>query len=194
MNQEKVKPLFLFDMGNVVIKNIDPNTDIANHYNIPVEEFLDDMKRYDHPLMDGEISTYDYWRHIEHKFNVKIEGDPLHTFFKPVPNPIMIDFIKKLKENGYRVVSASNTIEEHWVKLEEYRALFDEAYPSHVIRLTKPSRQYFEYILEKENTKVEDAFFIDDMLENIETARRIGLPCFHYTNDGDLKELIKQFV
>lgn len=179
------KELFIFDMGNVVIKNIHVLLPVAAEWNIPVEDFLADYRQYDFPLMDGSISTQAYWRHIECKFGIKVQGEPFAKHFSPVLNPPMVTLLKKLRSMGKRVVCGSNTFAAHWdiLKGMGFIELFDAVYPSHELGMSKPARQYFHYILDHEGKTVTQAFFVDDYLENIEAAQKLGIDTLHYIDD-----------
>lgn len=203
MNRERGNPtsiydldLFIFDMGNVVIRDIHVVEPISHRLALPVADFLSDIRAYDTPLMDGSISTSDYWRHVEKKFSVKVYGEPFADHFHPVINEPMAEVLKALKKKGKRVVCGSNTFAPHWDLLKKwgYTDVFDASYPSHEINISKPSRQYFEYILNAEKTMAHRAFFIDDLTENIATAKQLGITTCHYLfgPEGD-KELIELF-
>ncbi|AEC01414.1 HAD family hydrolase [Parasphaerochaeta coccoides] len=174
--------LFIFDMGNVVVRNITVLRDISSRWNLPWQEIQDDYCHYEFPLMDGTMSPEDYWKHIRHKFGVTVSGEPFADWFKPVPNDPMVFLLKYLRSQGKRVVCGSNTFAPHWQILEEkgFLRLFDALYPSHLIGLSKPSRFYFSHILEAEGQEPDDTYFVDDLLENIDAARSMGIHCLHY--------------
>ncbi len=176
--------LYIFDMGNVVVKNITVLKQISAYWKLPWQEFYDDYCRYDFPLMDGMVDTQDYWRHIEHKFHVAVSGEPFSEWFKPVPNAPVISVLHYLRTQGKRIVCGSNTFAPHWEVLEKlgFTQLFDASYPSHLIGLSKPSAAYFSYILEMEKTRPEDTYFVDDLQENIDAARALGIRSLHYAS------------
>jgi glucose-1-phosphatase len=180
--------LYLIDMGNVVIKNIHVIEKIAIHYGIAVDELSEDYAKYNFPLMDGTLSSDVYWRHVETLFGVTIHGDPLADFFKPVWNPVIVSLVKKLRERGKTVVCASNTYGPHWEYMKEqgFTNGFDRLYASHEMGITKPTRQFFEYILTREQKSPLDSFFIDDYEENIVASRKLGITALHYTDDSHM--------
>jgi putative hydrolase of the HAD superfamily len=180
--------LFIFDMGNVVIKNIHMLKKVARRWNLPEKEFMEDYRGYNSPLMDGFISTAKYWEHVKHKFGVTVEGEPFAHEFTPVFNDEMVSLLKRLAKEGKRVVCGSNTFAPHWEIIERMGALalFDKAYASHEMGVSKPARQFFEYILEKEGCAASKAYFIDDYEENIESASFLGIKSLLYV-DGVAK-------
>jgi HAD superfamily hydrolase (TIGR01509 family) len=179
------KDLFIFDMGNVVVRNIHVLQAVVDEWKLPQEDFFADYRQYDFPLMDGTIPTSAYWCHIEKKFGVRVDGEPFSKHFSPEPNPIMVALIKRLRGMGKRVVCGSNTFAPHWDILMDMGMidLFDAVYPSHEIGMSKPAPQYFRYILNRERTTPRRTFFVDDYQENIEAAARLGIDSMHYADD-----------
>ncbi|MGI6433634.1 MAG: HAD family hydrolase [Sphaerochaetaceae bacterium] len=206
MNQEKgkqhsrteQKTLYMFDMGNVIIKNIDTSDAIIDYYNLSKQEFLADIAAYEYPLMEGVLSSQQYWQHVEHKFNITIEGDPLADFFNPTWNRPVKELVERLRNEGKRVICASNTVESHYQTLMNfgYFSLFEKVYASFAMGLTKPSRQFFEFILEKEEVEAHQVCFVDDLLENVLTAQTLGIATFHYapTDNYETDERLKVFL
>jgi putative hydrolase of the HAD superfamily len=60
--------------------------------------------------------------------------------------------------------------------------------------ITKPTRQFFEYILRSEGKSNVDTFFVDDYEENVVAARKLGIATFHYVDDPNFsgEEKIKR--
>jgi len=180
-------PLMMFDMGNVVVKNITTIEKIAAFYHLPIHEFSEDYHKYEFPLMDGAITSDVYWKHVATRFGVSVEEDPLATFFKPEWNSFVVDCISTLRSHGKRIVCASNTYAPHWKILADngFLSIFDATYASHELGVTKPGRQFFERILEQEHSKPSEACFVDDYLENVQAAEQLGIRAFHYADkDG----------
>jgi putative hydrolase of the HAD superfamily len=174
--------LFLFDMGNVVVKNITMLGKIARAWKLDRNEFLTDYLHYEFPLMEGEFSSSQYWEHVHKVFGVRVEGDPFYDCFNPVFNEEIVSLVKALRKKGRRVVCASNTIDPHWRILADMGALslFDAVYASHEMHLTKPSKAFFLSILAQEGVAPDSAYFIDDNEENICRARAMGISSLLY--------------
>lgn len=190
--------VFVFDAGNVVINNIDCLSQIIKELKlseVEANEFMLDFKAYAAPLMDGNISCTKYWEHINDTMNLNIKGDPFYDYFNPTFNKPIIKIMKKLKENGYRVVLGSNTFEPH-EKIMEKIGLFDYTdfpYMSHIMNRYKPSPSFFKYIIEKENINASQIYFIDDLAQNIASAAIEGLNTFNYAGEDKNNHLEKIF-
>lgn len=167
----------MFDLGNVVLDNIDVNKAIIAQYNLNKEEYEKDYSHYVYPLMDGTIDASLYFRHASHQFNLHMHPDSLSRFFEPTVNTEVVDIIKKLKREGHMVVCASNTYIDHYEKILKMGVIenFDYPFVSHEMGLCKPSRQFFEHILSATGFEAENSFFIDDLYENVEASRKLGI-------------------
>jgi len=177
--------LYIFDMGNVVVKNITTMEKIARHYRLPLEELLADYQKYEFPLMDGSIDSSVYWTHVEKLFGVLVKGDPLEAFFTPVLNPPMVNLIDRLRSAGKTVVAGTNTYAPHWehIKAKGFCTMFDRIYASHEMGITKPCHQFFERIMKAEGQTAVQTFFVDDYEENVIAARALGITVLHYVDD-----------
>ncbi len=100
------------------------------------------------------------------------------------------------KEYSIYLLSNTNTIhvdafkkkigKEKWIK---FCNLFDKMYLSHEVGLRKPNTAIFEYILEEQNLKPEEVFFIDDSTEHIEGANKLGIKTYHLKNGEEIATL-----
>jgi putative hydrolase of the HAD superfamily len=182
--------LYIFDMGNVVIKDIEVIDKIAARYGFDLEQLQLDYGHYAFPLMDGTIDSKLYWSHVAHQFGIMVQGDPLADFFDPNWNEPVVKIVDCLKSMGKRVVCGSNTYAPHWGFLREkgFLDIFDKTYASHEIGISKPFPQFFSCILESECVKPEDVLFIDDYEENIIAAKNLGLDTIQYAFNGSLIE------
>jgi len=190
--------VFVFDAGNVIINNIECLAGIINEYQPTkdqIDEFLLDFKAYIAPLMDGNMSTKEYWEHVEKSMNIKVKGDPFAKHFHPTLNQPIMDVIKNLKDKGYRVVLGSNTFAPHAKIMEDIGGFeyLHKCYMSHTMNHYKPHPGFFRYICENENVKPEDVFFIDDLDENIAAAAKYGLNTLHYSSKDKNKKLKEAF-
>jgi putative hydrolase of the HAD superfamily len=105
-----------------------------------------------------------------------------------------IKLLETLRKQGYRLALASNTNEfmMSWTCSNEFdgkgnsiKHYMDELYVSYKIGALKPSKRFFEYILDKENVKPEETLFIDDSLNNVDAAKSMGINTIHALNGED---------
>ena len=190
-NNIRDKRLFIFDAGNVTIKGIDFATELCSVYGIDLDEFWRDYEHYEFPMYEGLVTEDMYLRHLEKKFKVVFNGNPIKEYFHPEMNEEMITIIDKLRKKGYRVVMGSNTINDHTEVMINMGVTdhFDALYLSDRMGLSKPDHQFFEYILKHEGVSAEDAFFTDDRIDYIEGATKVGIDTLHYTGDDKSEKL-----
>ena len=190
--------LYIFDLGNVVLKNVDVREKMIELLGIDSKEFFIEYGHYDFPIMDGTFKISDFYRHIEHVFGIKVPGDPFKDFFNPVENVPIVNIIKALRDSGKRVVCASNTCSPHWEVMCDMKVnkLFDACYVSHIMGLTKPSKAFFNYVLSHENVQAHEAVFVDDYEENIIGAKGVGINALWYghtlTDENLSKEILSK--
>jgi putative hydrolase of the HAD superfamily len=170
--------LCICDVGGVVITNYQTLGRIAAKYGIELDELAEDYRFYDIPLMDGSVSTREYAEHLHARFGIPGGLDPMVEQFKPRPIPSGVEMVETLKRNGVRVVCGSNTCGGHWELMEKVAhldELFDYAYLSYRMRVSKPFPQFYRRILEREGVMPEQALFIDDTQANVDAAAKQGL-------------------
>ena len=179
--------LYIFDMGNVVIRDIEVLGSIAKCYGFDPEELRQDYRHYMYPLMDGSIDAACYWSHVSQQFGIQVSGDPLADHFRPRWNKPVEQLIRRLRLKGKRVVVGSNTYAPHWEWLREqgFLAIFDADYPSYRLGISKPSRRFFTHILEKEQVSAGKTFFMDDAEEHVAAAGSLGIHSLLYVLNVD---------
>lgn len=102
----------------------------------------------------------------------------------------------------YKVFLLSNINELHAAWIDEYMVqrhgiedfhsrYFDGVYYSHLIRLRKPDREAFEYVLADADLIPEETIFFDDMETNIEAAKQLGIKGILHLPGREIIEVIK---
>ena len=183
-----VMRLFIFDLGSVILTGLHILQGMAEDLGLDYKAFYDDYFLYDTPLLDGWMSADDYYRHVEMKFGVSATSDLFVDNFTPAVNTRLLGKVDALRGKGYRCVVGSNVFDKHWdyvLEMEEQPlGHFDNLYASHLIHRSKPDACFFRYIQEQEQVPFTDTAFIDDRLENIETARSLGITTLLYSGEG----------
>jgi putative hydrolase of the HAD superfamily len=101
--------------------------------------------------------------------------------------------------NKYKLYVLSNTNEIHLqefqkrfaieMNLSSFDDLFDATYYSHRIGFRKPNADAFQFVLEKHQLIAEETLFIDDSINNIETAQQLGLQTIHLLPQMKIEDL-----
>ncbi|TFG08564.1 MAG: HAD family phosphatase [Promethearchaeota archaeon] len=112
-------------------------------------------------------------------------------------NKEMIEILKRIYHvNNYKLIALSNVNSSHWNYIKkqnwEFLEYFDELILSHEVQLTKPDPAIFKYAIEKAECRPDQILFIDDGLNNVRMAKRLGIIGINFTTVEDLiKELLK---
>lgn len=108
------------------------------------------------------------------------------------PFPEMFDFIKRIKNAGYNVYLLSNATPRFFDNYLNIPALtlMDGFFISCVYKMLKPQKEIYEAFCNKFLLKPEECFFIDDLPQNIEGAKKYGMKGFVF-KISDLKSLEK---
>lgn len=119
----------------------------------------------------------------------------LYNFLEvPQPHKEYIDVLKKLKEEGRKLILLSNACDflvPYLIRRYGIEGLFDELYISYEIGHYKPNEDAFSYVLEKTGYRAEDSIFIDDNQKNVDVASSLGIRGVLYKNDKEtLEEII----
>ena len=65
--------------------------------------------------------------------------------------------------------------------------LFDGLLISGEVKLVKPSQRIYELALQRFNLELTETVFIDDKLENVQVAKKLGLNIIHLSDPKDIK-------
>lgn len=72
-----------------------------------------------------------------------------------------------------------------------YTHLFEKTYYSYELGLRKPNADIFQYVLNDAGIDPDETMFIDDFIENIETARQLGFQTIHLSPPLTLIDVLK---
>ncbi len=114
----------------------------------------------------------------------------LNNFTKAQEELPAVKAVSRLKSCGKRLYILSNYHDNAFRRVyAEYPffKLFDGLCVSCYHHMLKPEKAFYELLIKQNNIPVEDAVFIDDVLENVNAARQLGITGIHYKNDIDFE-------
>lgn len=130
---------------------------------------------------------------------IKVIAFDLNGVLFPNPRKInkkVFDFAKECKEKGYMLVAASNASKGsfEW-RSSEYGLMdiFDGRVISSDIGMRKPSKKFFEYMVDIVGYIPQEILFIDDSDQNIESAQSLGIVSIKYEGEETLDK-IREFL
>lgn len=179
---------FLFDIGHVLV-----NFDFQELYRVhsdhsgrPMAPFsARDLEMRD-AVERGIISDEEWVDYLNESKGLSWSVDELVSIWAGLfsINETGYGLFKSAVESDVAVYTLSNLAPHHMKALQRNWAdLFDGTdglFLSYQIGVRKPSPEIFHHVLEQLGAKGEQCFFIDDMLENIEAARAVGINAHHF--------------
>ena len=111
-----------------------------------------------------------------------------------------LDFVAKLKRQGYHVSLLSNTNLVHWGYCLRYfvedgyvtTELFEHQWLSCDMHLAKPNPAIFRVALKESGYKAEETLFVDDNAANCRAAERLGLRTFCPVLRSDWRQEVRE--
>ena len=124
----------------------------------------------------------DYW----HKW--------LHMFAGPIHETV--DILMDIKRRGYPVYALSNWNDVKFpIALQEFPflRLFDGRIVSGEVKFAKPDLRIYQLLLDTYKLNPRQCLFIDDRLENVEAARKLGIEAVQFFNPRQLEQDLIQY-
>ncbi len=195
----------VFDLGGVVI-----DLDFSNFYNRIITQ--SPLNKPQTPIMleffrqsdiyhQGNMSNEEFYQLACELLQICMLSqseffDAFNSIISGI-NSDVVEIIKQIRDNDrYKLLALSNLNLSHWDYIQkkkwEFIDYFDELILSHEIHLIKPDPKVFNYTIQKAGCKPNQIVFIDDGLNNIRSARELGIIGIKYTNEDELIEELKK--
>ena len=186
----------IFDFGDVFI-NLDKAATLRELNSLGLKELKPELLQLFLSYEKGDLTTSQFLEHT-----APIFPGASRERLTAAWNAILLDlpeyrlqFLESLVElNAYQLFLLSNTNSLHMAhvretmgvhRYERFMNCFVEVYLSHQMNMRKPETAIFQHVLEHQGLAPEETLFIDDTLENIETAARLGLSVWHLNPEED---------
>ena len=143
-------------------------------------------------LERGELSEVDFLARLGDGLKPLLGHRPeLHrfreTYFEALhPNEPMIELMRELKASGKRMAMLTNNVREWepvWRSMLPVDEIFETVVDSGFVGCRKPESRIYELTLERVDEPAAACLFIDDVLVNIEGARKAGLNAVHFQDN-----------
>jgi epoxide hydrolase-like predicted phosphatase len=184
----------IFDMGGVLLRSVDtaPREAIARRFGTTREELEKFVFRSPTSVQSevGLVSDIFHWQSVLKHFGCT-EENPLEIYAEYFSGDSidqkLLGFAESLKPD-YKIGLLSNAWVDSRNKLGAlfiFIDIFDVAIFSAEVKARKPDPEIFHIMLERLGIKPEECIFIDDILENIEGAEKIGINTILFKNTQD---------
>lgn len=194
----------IFDLGNVIL-DIDYQSTIKAFEKIGIENASilysksSQTKIFDQ-LETGKITKEDFILEIQKIIPKASKSEIINAWnaiIKDLPES-RIDILKNLKDKfSIFLLSNTNSIHIDYIvkkigagKYDEFYNLFDKVYYSHEVKLRKPDPNIFKLVINENNLKIKNTLFIDDSIQHINSAKKLGLQTYHLNNSIESLETI----
>ncbi len=165
---------------------------------------VDVLKAYflseeNHRMDRGEISSIDFYRTIlrEQNKDEALLTNIFQTFEEAFElNQPMLEYIKELSKS-VKIGLLSNYSDRLRSMLENdlhIAHLFHDIVISSEVGTLKPDEQIYHIALSRLNVLPQEAIFVDDRIENIKGAARVGMYALHFQNNEQTISEINQLV
>ncbi|MEY2918593.1 MAG: hypothetical protein RIS73_2307 [Bacteroidota bacterium] len=181
----------IFDLGNVLL-DIDYNKTIEAFEEIGFKNFKSNYSPYKMDMLFENLETGKISEDVFYKSIKAISNAPLSTLqIQAAWNALFLDFriesLTFLKQisSKYNLYLLSNTNSIHLTAFNEIfkrnigetglDSYFVKAYYSNIIGLRKPEKEAYNFVLNDANIIAAETLFIDDLANNIEGAKEVGI-------------------
>jgi putative hydrolase of the HAD superfamily len=143
-------------------------------------------------LERGEMAEADFLARLNDGLEPLLGHRPeLHRFrevyFEALhPNQEMIELMQELKASGLRMAMLTNNVREWepvWRPMLPVDEIFETVVDSGFVGCRKPEARIYEMTLERLGLSAEACLFVDDLLPNIEGARKAGMSAVHFRDN-----------
>jgi FMN phosphatase YigB (HAD superfamily) len=155
------------------------------------------------PFETGKISPGEFRTRLRQYAVAPLTDEEIDKAWNAMLGELPVERWKLLEKAGkcYRTFLLSNTNAIHLPYYFEYlhkiygtkgyTHLFEKSYFSHELGLRKPDAEIFQHVMQDAGILPDETLFIDDFIENIEAARRLGFQTIHLTAPLTLVDLFE---
>jgi putative hydrolase of the HAD superfamily len=158
----------------------------------------------EHPLFElerGRLAEAEFLDLLRAELVPELGHEPeLHRFseiyFEALdPNEPMIDLMRDLKAQGYRMALLTNNVREWeplWRAMLPVDEIFEVVVDSAFVGIRKPEPEIYELTLERLGGGIgaAECLFVDDVEDNIAAARALGMSAVHFrSNEQAIPEI-----
>ena len=189
----------IFDFGDVFI-NLDKEATPLALKKLGLKEWNSNLDAMNLDFEKGKISEMEFIL----GFQNYIPNASIHQI-REAWNAILLDFplyrleFLQMLSQKYRLFLLSNTDSIHTEQFQhkagisfyrDFYQCFEKVYFSYELGMRKPESAIFEFIIKEHNLMPKNTLFVDDNLENIESAEKLGLQVWHLQKgEEDVSEI-----
>ena len=178
----------IFDFGDIFI-NLDKEATPLALKKLGLKEWNSNLDALNLDFEKGKISEMEFIMGLQNY----IPNASIHQI-REAWNAILLDFplyrleFLQMLSQKYRLFLLSNTDSIHIERFQhragisfyrDFYQCFEKVYFSYELGMRKPDADIFEFVIKEHNLLLKNTLFVDDNLQNIESAEKLGLQVWH---------------
>ena len=147
----------------------------------------------------GEIQASEYFASLRSSLGIDLSDDEFAAGWTAIyvgEIPKVVELLRRLKDRvPLYAFTNSNSLHQHvWAKDHaETLSCFRKVFVSSELGKRKPEPEAFEAIAAAIGVRLDRILFFDDTLENVESARAIGMQAVHVRSVDDIETILAGF-
>ncbi len=158
-----------------------------------------------HEFETGKIHADEFRARVKSQLNLNISDAQIDECMIAMLGDVPAERIQTLEriQKKYFAVLLSNTNAIHYDAVAGYigkkygnlpfNNYFHKAYYSHLVGLRKPDVRIFELVLRENNLVPQETLFLDDLGENLKSARSLGIQTIKVTPEKGIVDILSDF-
>lgn len=199
----------IFDFGGVLI-DADLEGAIRNFQSLGMDNISEYLNLYRQngiflDLEDGSKNRAEFNDAFRAITGKQVSDEAIEAAWLSIVERVDLDKLRYLDElrKRYKLYLLSN-INPHvydWANSSSFSELgkplpeyFDIAFASYQLKMTKPSPEIFQYVIDKTGIQPAETLFVDDGSRNVETARSMGFHVYQPKNREDWRGVVADML
>jgi putative hydrolase of the HAD superfamily len=189
-----------FDLGGVLIPSTPSFDYFQVEHNITPAHFGEFFRGTYDLAMRGKVDLFEILPPVleRWKWNGSVEEFASAWFHScAAADPVAAEIVRAVREHGVICYAASNQDNRRAAFLDSQawlQALFDRRFYSCHMRVKKPNADYFDFIQREAALLPQEILFVDDKIENVESARGCGWFAEVCRGASELQEIMVQYL
>ena len=187
----------IFDLNGIFIQSPKLSNRFRDDFGVSETDFLPALKEImDKVRQPNAGPDFTYWQPYLEKWGVKLNEKEFfdYWFGAEKANEEMITLAKDLKQQGTKLFILSNNFAERAKYYDDnfpwLKELFEKVYYSWQTSFIKPDPRCCQNILIENNLQAEECAYFDDSEKNIQTANKLGIKSYLFTNPKDTNHIL----
>jgi glucose-1-phosphatase len=194
---------FIFDLGKVIVP-YDHDRGLLileEHCGISIDDLRtriyasEELNSY----QTGRIFSQEFYEALKEILNFRFDFEEFariwnHTF---ILTPLIEESVIEKLAKKFRLLILSDTNKLHFEFIRQHFPIlrhFDDFVLSYEVGALKPSEEIFRAAIEKAKCRAEECFFTDDILINVEAARKAGINAVQFVSSEQFQEDVSKFI